>query len=197
MRAQKVGTSGAPRTKEFCFGLPGNFNGLTGQQYDFDPWGFTAGKTELEVNRFREAELTHGRVSMLAATGFIVQEKFHPLFSGVGGPAIDQIPQLPPWLWVVMTAGIGAAEAARINVGFRELDGEKLKAETALRPGYAPGQIGFDPLGFAPEDPAEFRVMQTKELMHCRVAMLAAAGFLAQEAVTKQTWGTALGVPEF
>ena len=118
-------------------------------------------------------------------------------FSGVGGPAIDQIPQLPVWLWAVMTAGIGAAEAARINVAFRELDGEKLKAETALRPGYVPGQIGFDPLGLAPEDPAEFRVMQTKELMHCRVAMLAAAGFLAQEAVTKQTWGSALGAPDF
>ena len=118
-------------------------------------------------------------------------------FSGVGGPAIDQIPQLPVWLWAVMTAGIGAAEAARINVAFRELDGEKLKAETALRPGYVPGQIGFDPLGLAPEDPAEFRVMQTKELMHCRVAMLAAAGFLAQEAVTKATWGTAYGLPDF
>jgi len=25
------------------------------------------------------------------------QENFHPLFSGVGGPAIDQIPQLPFW----------------------------------------------------------------------------------------------------
>merc|ERR1719421_1630943 len=189
--------AGAPRTPGFCYGLPGNFNALTGQQLDFDPWGFTAGKSQLEVNRFREAELTHGRVSMLAATGFIVQEKFHPLFSADGGPAIDQIPQLPVWLWVVMTAGIGAAEAYRINIAFRELDGEKLKAETALRPGYVPGDLGFDPLGLAPTDPVEFREMQTKELMHCRVAMLAAAGFLAQEAVTKQTWGTVLGVPDF
>merc|ERR1719453_997309 len=189
--------AGAPKTPAFCFGLPGNFNALTGQQFDFDPWGFTAGKTELEVNRLREAELTHGRVSMLAALGFIVQEKFHPLFSGVGGPAIDQIPQLPVWLWAVMTAGIGASEAFRIQTAFRELDGEKLKAETALRPGYVPGQIGFDPLGLAPEDPAEFREMQEKELAHARLAMIAAAGFLAQEAVTKQTWGTAYGLPDF
>ena len=79
--SQKITTSGAPNTKNFCFGLPGNFNALTGQQYDFDPWGFTAGKTELEINRLREAELTHGRVSMLASLGFIVQEKFHPLVS--------------------------------------------------------------------------------------------------------------------
>ena len=60
--------------------------------------------------------------------------------------------------------------------------------QSALRPGYVPGQIGFDPLGFAPEDPAEFRTMQEKELSHCRLAMIAAAGFLAQEAVTGQTW---------
>merc|ERR1719460_3195082 len=124
----------------FAYGLPGGENVLG----EFDPAGFLKDKSELEVFRLREAELTHGRVSMIAALGFIVQEKFHPLFSGDGGPAIDQIPQLPVWLWGVMTVGIGAAEAFRINVAFRELDGEKLKAETALRPGYVPGQIGFD-----------------------------------------------------
>merc|ERR1719207_251230 len=70
------------------------------------------------------------------------------------------------------------------------------KAEPALRPGYVPGQIGFDPLGLAPEDPAEFAIMQEKELAHARLAMIAAAGFLAQEAVTKATWGTAYGIPD-
>merc|ERR1719217_560706 len=187
--------AGAPGTANFCFGLPGNFNALTGEQFDFDPWGFTAGKSELEVNRYREAELTHGRVSMLASLGFLVQEKFHPLFSGDGGPAIDQIPQLPVWLWAVMAGGIGAAEAFRINTGFRELDGEKLKAETALRPGYYPGDLAFDPLGLKPEDPAEFREMQEKELSHCRLAMIAALGFLLQEAVSGETWGAVYHAP--
>ncbi len=154
----------------------------------FDPAGFSEGVSASELKRYREAELTHGRVSMLASLGFLVQEKFHPLFSGDGGPAIDQIPQLPVWLWVVMGGGIAAAESFRINVGFRELDGEKLKAETALRPGYYPGDLGFDPLGLKPEDPAEFRTMQEQELSHGRLAMLAAAGFMAQEAVTGTTW---------
>merc|ERR1712176_1580307 len=148
----------------FAYGLPGNFNALGGSELNFDPAGFLEGKSELEVNRYREAELTHGRVGMLAALGFLVQEKFHPLFSGDGGPAIDQIPALPPWLWVVMLGGITAAESYRINVAFRELDGEKLKAETALRPGYVPGDLGFDPLDLAPTDPAEFALMQEKEL---------------------------------
>ena len=159
--------------------------------------GFTKGKSELEVNRYREAELTHGRVGMLAAAGFLVQEKFHPLFSGDGGAAIDQIPQLPVWLWVVMGGGIAAAEAARISIAFRELDGEKLKAETALRPGYVPGDLGFDPLDLAPKDPAEFAFMQEKELAHARIGMIAAATFLLQEGVTKQTWGTTWGLPDF
>ena len=177
---------------QFAYGLPGNLVPAG----DFDPAKFLEGKSELEVFRYREAELTHGRVSMLASLGFLVQEKFHPLFSGDGGPAIDQIPQLPVWLWVVMGGGIAAAESFRINVGFRELDGEKLKAETALRPGYYPGDLGFDPLGLKPEDPAEFRMMQEKELAHCRLAMIAAAGFLAQEAVSKATWGTYWGQPD-
>merc|ERR1711966_107170 len=123
--------------------------------------------SELEVNRYRECEITHGRVGM------------------------------PMGLWVVMGGGIAAAEAFRINVAFRELDGEKLKAETALRPGYTPGDLGFDPLNLAPEDPAEFAEMQEKELAHARLGMIAAAGFLAQEAVSKATWGTYWGAPDF
>merc|ERR1719399_2838872 len=74
--------------KEFAYGLPGNTNIFGGARFDFDPLGFLDGMSELEVSRFRECELTHGRVSMLASLGFIVQEKFHPLFSGDGGPAI-------------------------------------------------------------------------------------------------------------
>ena len=38
------------------------------------------------------------------------------------------------------------------------------------------------------DDAAEFRTMQEKELSHGRLGMIAAAGFLAQEAVTGQTW---------
>merc|ERR1711924_133520 len=146
--------------------------------------------TELEVNRYRECELTHGRVGMLAAVGFIIQESFHPLFSGVGGPAIDQIPQLPFWWWASASLGITFCEFYRIRVAFRELDGETLKAETALRPGYVPGQIGFDPLGLAPTDPKEFRLMQEKELAHARLGIrrrrLPRAGGRHQEHVERR-----------
>merc|ERR1719321_1485013 len=71
-----------------------------------------------EVYRWREAELTHGRVGMLAAAGFLVQEGFHPLFSADGGPAIEQIPALPPAIWFLMTLGIGICETLRIQKGW-------------------------------------------------------------------------------
>merc|ERR1739848_812707 len=50
---------------------------------------------------------------------------------------------------------------------------------------YYPGDIGFDPLGLKPESPAEFAEMATKELQHGRLAMLASAGFIAQELVNE------------
>merc|ERR1712224_942228 len=58
-----------------------------------------------------------------------------------------------------------------------------------LKADYNPGDLGFDPLGLKPEDPAEFRLMQERELSHGRLGMLAAAGFMAQEAATGKTWG--------
>jgi hypothetical protein len=134
---------------------------------------------------------------MLASLGFLVQEKFHPLFSADGGPAIDQIPQLPVWLWVVMAGGIGAAEAKRIDIAFAPLDPETSKAESALKPDYILGDLGFDPLNLLPEDPAEAALMKEKELAHARLGMIAAAGFLAQEAVTHAMWGTYWGNPDF
>ena len=133
---------------------------------------------------------------MLAAAGFLVQEKFHPLFSGDGGPAVDQIPRLPVAIWFLMTLGIGACEALRIQVGWSNPNSPDHVFQKLL-PDYVPGDIGFDPLGLKPEDPEEFRIMQTKELQNGRLGMIAAAGFLAQEAVTKATWGTAVGLPDF
>ena len=181
-----------------CAGLPGAIAPVG----EFDPIGFSRNVDELEMNRLREAELTHGRVGMLAAAGFLVQESFHPLFSGDGGPAIQQIPALPVPLWFGMTLAIGIAESIRVQKGFANpYDGELDKAGTPqtafpnegttfqrLRASYVPGDLGFDPLGLKPEDPAEFRIMQEKELSHGRLGMIAAAGFMAQEAVTGQTW---------
>jgi len=182
----------AAKAGEFCYGLPGSIAPFE----KFDPFNLLDGKTFEQVRTWREAELAHCRVGMLAAAGFLVQEKFHPLFSGDGGPAIEQFGKLPVIMWPLITFGIGLCEALRISVGWSNPN-EPEHVFQKLLPEYVPGDIGFDPLGLKPEDPAEFKIMQTKELQNGRLAMIAAAGFLAQEAVTDQTWGTYWGLPDF
>jgi hypothetical protein len=177
-------TAVSKKSEEFCYGLPG----AIAPAGEWDPAGILVDLKKSEVYRLREAEITHGRVGMLAAAGFLVQENFHPLFSGDGGPAIQQIPALPVPLWFGMTLAIGIAESVRIQKGWAN-PYEGMDNVQALKEGYYPGDLGFDPLGLKPEDPAEFRTMQEKELSHGRLGMLAAAGFMAQEAVTGATWG--------
>ncbi len=52
-----------------------------------------------------------------------------------------------------------------------------------LKDTYYPGDVGFDPLNLKPTDADEFATMQTKELQNGRLAMLGAAGMIAQELV--------------
>merc|ERR1719387_2252293 len=57
--------------------------GIAGPLGYFDPLGFSTGDvSEGKIRFFREAELKHGRVAMLASLGFFVAEGFHPLFGG-------------------------------------------------------------------------------------------------------------------
>ena len=183
----------AATTPKFAYGLPGG-NNILGE---FDPLNLLEGKSKLEVYKYREAELTHGRVAMLASLGFLVQEKFHPLFSGDTDIAINQVPQLPIWLWAGMLAGIAGAEQTRIAKGWQKLDQRSYTASESLREGYMPGDLGFDPFKIKPQDPEKLLDMQEKELSHGRLAMIAAMGFLAQETVTGQTWGAFWGDASF
>eukprot|EP00429_Kryptoperidinium_foliaceum_P002659 CAMPEP_0176022504 /NCGR_PEP_ID=MMETSP0120_2-20121206/10956_1 /TAXON_ID=160619 /ORGANISM="Kryptoperidinium foliaceum, Strain CCMP 1326" /LENGTH=209 /DNA_ID=CAMNT_0017355645 /DNA_START=138 /DNA_END=767 /DNA_ORIENTATION=- len=153
----------------------------------FDPLGFAEKADEATLKRYREAELTHGRVSMLAVLGFLVGEKVEGssfLFDAqVSGPAITHLSQVPPVFWALLTIAIGAAEQKRATIGWVEPENVPVDKPGLLRDEYVPGDLGFDPLGLKPDDPEEFFTMQTKELQNGRLAMLAAAGFLAQELV--------------
>merc|ERR1712188_223586 len=152
----------------------------------FDPAGLSNDVSESELKRFREAELTHGRVAMLASLGFLIGESgFTPLFGGrIDGIGINQFWQVPVGFWPVILLFIAVPETFRALRGWME----PTVAENyfKLRPGYIPGDIAFDPLGLKPEDPEEFKIMQTKELQHGRLAMLAAMGMIVQELVTNE-----------
>jgi Chlorophyll A-B binding protein len=153
----------------------------------FDPLGFAAKADEPTLKRYREAELTHGRVAMLAVVGFLVGEKVEGssfLFDAqVSGPAITHLTQVPTIFWSVLAIAIGAAEIKRAEKGWVEPENVPVSKPGLLRAEYYPGDLGFDPLGLKPSDAEEMKTLQTKELQNGRLAMLAAAGFMAQELV--------------
>merc|ERR1712048_1248581 len=68
--------------------------GVTAPMGFFDPLGFS---TECSAGRllfYREAELKHGRVGMLATLGLVIAEKFHPMYGGeLAVPAFDAFKQ--------------------------------------------------------------------------------------------------------
>ena len=153
----------------------------------FDPLGLGAKADEATLKRYREAELTHGRVAMLAAVGFLVGEKVEGssfLFdASITGPAITHLAQVPPFFWVLLITGIGASEQTRAEIGWVDPKDVPFDKPGLLRDDYVPGDIGFDPLGLKPTDPEEFVTMRNKELQNGRLAMIAASGFMAQELV--------------
>lgn len=70
-------------------------------------------RSALAAARFyREVEIKHGRVSMLAAVGFVVQEVFHPLFGGdIDVPSIIAFQETPLQLfWPLVVLFIAVPE---------------------------------------------------------------------------------------
>lgn len=164
----------------FCGGLAGS----TAPLGQFDPSGALQGADDNKIRLFREAELTHGRVSMLAVLGFFVGENFNPLFGGsITGPAINHFQQVPPLFWTMTVFGIGLAEAYRLTLGWNNPT-EPNALPWTLKDSYTPGDLGFDPLGLKPSGEKEFIRVQNKELNNGRLAMIAIAGLVAQELVT-------------
>lgn len=171
-----------PDNSKPCYGLPGAV-APTGY---FDPLGFCrTGIPVNDVKRYREAEVQHGRVAMLASVGYLAGEAISGPFS-ITGPANDQLQQVPLPAFALLTAAIAAAELKRATIGWVEpaLDIDRL---WALRENYYPGDIGFDPLGWKPTDPKKFSSMQTRELQNGRLAMIGVAGMCAQELCNHKT----------
>jgi hypothetical protein len=173
-----------PDASKPCFGLAGAV-APTGY---FDPLGFCQQGISLnDVKRYREAEVQHGRVSMIAAVGYFAGEAIKGPFS-IDGPANDQLQQMPTAAFAFLTLAIGATELKRATIGWVEPDlGSWSKTLFTLRDSYYPGDLGFDPLGLKPTDAKKFATMQTKELQNGRLAMIGVAGMCAQELVNHKT----------
>jgi hypothetical protein len=145
----------------------------------FDPFNFSSDPTALTW--YRDSELKHARLAMLAAVGWPIAELFH---KGIASnfdmdPILaiqDRVPSVlngglamtSPLFWVAAIGAAGALEAIatkNINEGKTE-----------------PGDYGFDPLGFmAGKTEAQSFYVKEAELFNGRLAMLAITGFALQE----------------
>jgi len=175
----RVANGWQPDESKFAWGLPGSIDPVP----EFDPLNFAKDASLGQMKRYREAEVTHGRVAMLSVVGFLVAESFHPLFGGqIIGPAIyhlTEVRKITPEFFELLAVSIGIVETSRAQIGW--IPPPERKGGEFLRDNYYPGDIGFDPLGLKPSDPEEFAAMQTKELQNGRLAMLASMGFILQE----------------
>merc|ERR1712060_347914 len=157
--------------------------GITAPLGIFDPLGISTKVPEGQLMFYREAELKHGRVCMLAVLGLAVGERhdFIPLL----GSGIDKA--LPAYLFG--TPAISETPAAQFwPIALGALFMEELRHEYDRKndPNASPGDYGWDPLGLKPKDEKGFKELQTKELNNGRLAMFAAAGIIAQEMLTGQ-----------
>jgi len=162
--------------------------GISGPMGYFDPLGFSTQVSTGKLLFYREVELKHGRVAMLAALGLLVGESFHPLFGGnIDVPAIYAFQQTPlETFWPAVVAAIAIPEVYSVFTFDEPGTGKDLvkKEQWTIKEDHAPGDLGFDPLGLKPTSEKELVEMQTKELNNGRLAMIAFAGMVAQELVT-------------
>merc|ERR1719337_830126 len=192
---QEGATMGAKQAKFDGVAYAKELPGVTEPLGFWDPLGFCSDDRaeEGKLKFYREVELKHGRVGMLAALGFVVGENFHPLFGGnIDAPAYLAFQQTPLetfWPLVVLTIAIPEIYSVFTfeTVGATDSRGKPTPQGQpwAIRADHEAGNLGFDPLGLKPEDPAELKEMQTKELNNGRLAMIATAGMIVQELVTQ------------
>ena len=162
--------------------------GISGPLGFFDPAGFCSSDngadgsaTEGKVRFYREVEVKHARVAMLAAVGFPLAEQWHPLFATDDAPSFSAF-QLTPLqtFWPAVVFVIAVIEIFSIFPAFVDPNVEGW----AIKPSHVAGDFDFDPLGLKPTDPEELKAMQTKELNNGRLAMIAIAGMVVQEGIT-------------
>ena len=155
--------------------------GVTGPLGFWDPIGYSSAATEGRLRFLREAELKNGRVSMLAALGFLTAEQYPVFFHGnFNGPAIKTWTAIGTqgYFWPGVLACIAIPEVFSVfnhNNPFES--GEWRTHRTDQDAG---NYLDFDPLGLKPTDPDELKVIQNKELNNGRLAMIGISGMIAQ-----------------
>ena len=157
----------------------------------FDPLGFAKNKRLLPW--YREAELAHGRVCMMAVLGFTVQisgakiEPFITRFPTDSADPLKAATQVPIVGWLQILAVITLSELWRYENVISKYDA-----------GVKPGDLGWNveapvsgprPKWFGPTftskySKEEFGEMKLREIKHARLAMIGFAFMVVENACT-------------
>mmetsp|Transcript_134366 Transcript_134366/g.218687 ORF Transcript_134366/g.218687 Transcript_134366/m.218687 type:complete len:280 (+) Transcript_134366:67-906(+) len=156
-------------TRRASLGPKGYYAGDRG----FDPLGFTE---FWDIKWFREAEIKHARIAMLAFVGFAFTDFYHlPGFDYTTIDAHDAC------------VASGAMSQLLLWIGVLEWIGFLAIDQMIRGSGREPGDFGFDPLGFA-TDPEKMKELQEKEIANGRLAMFAFGGAVTQAVLTGNTF---------
>ena len=153
---------------------PTNLKGYVGDN-GFDPLNFAG---SFDMKWLREAELKHGRASMLATVGFVMQQFVTiPGYEHVDDSNLAPIAVgISPMLQIVFGMGI---------VEWNSNKGKITMEDMFEDPERVPGNIGFDPMGMSKGKSAEKMAgVELQELKNGRLAMLAIGGMIHHNWVT-------------
>jgi hypothetical protein len=163
---------------------PATLDGSMVGDVGFDPLGFA--KSQDDLMNYREAEIKHSRLAMLAAAGWPVSELFDRKIANLIGmnPIVDASDRAPS----LLNGGLGKISPvywAAVVIAAGAIDMYGISKSKSNNPSYFPGNLGFDPLGLYPKDEAGQKRMQLAELKNGRLGMIAITAFAFQELVSK------------
>lgn len=171
-----------PKSSAFAYGLPGNkIPGNELSSFDFDPLGFAERASPADMVKYREAELKHGRVAMLASAGWIANG-LHLAWPGTIDytTPFSDLAALPPfeaWEKVPLGGKLQILAWAFCVELYSEMQ----------KPHYLKGGdfVTYDWAKQAEgKSPAELLRKQNAELKNGRLAMLAFSGQVTQAVLT-------------
>lgn len=135
--------------------------------------------TALILRDYREAEIRHGRLAMLAAVIWPMQELLDRIFipESFGSMTIIYGGTTLPFLPLLMTFFM-------LNLGYLDIYSSEIK-ENESGDAFLPGECFWDPLCIMEGAPDSMkRNMQEREILNGRAGMIAVAAFMFEEAMT-------------